>query len=92
MRENSKMYSVKITLTKIDKDVLFKSDKTGAIYLDAVMFVNEEKDQYGNNGSIMQSYPEDKRPETPNYIGNIKLIEKEPVKSAEVDDNDLPWD
>ena len=82
--------NVKINLSKIDKDALFKGEK--GIYLDAVIFLNDEDDQYGNRGSIIQSFPKDKRPEKPIYIGNVKILQYQSEELTEEDKNDLPWD
>jgi hypothetical protein len=44
---------LKINLSKIDKAKLFNAN-SGAIYLDATLLTNEEDDQYGNCGMIVQ--------------------------------------
>lgn len=91
------MLGGKIDLTKIDKSVLFKSEKTGSVYLDIILFLNvEEADQYENNGAIIQSFPKEQRPEKALYLGNVRIITpagedvaEEPL--SEKDLNDLPF-
>jgi hypothetical protein len=50
---------LKIDVTKIDKSKLFQGAK--GTYLDAVVFVKDEVDQYGNNGMIVQSVTKEER-------------------------------
>ena len=81
-----------INLSKIDKSDLFKSEKTGDIYLNVVIFISEETDQYDNIAAMIQSYPKEKRPEKNIYLGNFKELtpaEPKPVEEAESDD--LPF-
>lgn len=70
------MKLLKIDVTKINKELLFKGAK--GVYLDAVMF--EGKDQYGNDGWINQSVPKDKRGQYPEHIkiGTWKEITTKP--------------
>ena len=72
----SKLLAIKIDVTKIDKERLFRSDKTGAQYLDAVVFVNDEEGQYGDNGMITQSVSKDEREAgvKGNILGNVKIL------------------
>ena len=50
---------LKIDVTKIDKTKLFQGAK--GTYLDAVVFLKDEVDQYGNNGMIVQSVTKEER-------------------------------
>jgi hypothetical protein len=50
---------LKIDVTKIDKSKLFQGAK--GTYLDAVVFLKDEVDQYGNNGMIVQSVTKEER-------------------------------
>ena len=52
-----KILNLRIDVTKINKAWLFKSEKTGSVYMDATVFYNEEQDTYGQNGMIVQSVP-----------------------------------
>jgi hypothetical protein len=54
-----KPIQIKIDVTKIDKSKLYKGQK--GTYLDAVILVREETDQYGNNGMIIQSVSKEER-------------------------------
>jgi len=54
-----KMIKLKIDVTKIDKSKLFKGAK--GTYLDAVVFLKDEADQYGNNGMIVESITKEER-------------------------------
>lgn len=85
-----KLINLKIDLSKIDKNELFKSEKTGSIYLDAVILFNEDKDQYGNNGPVIQSISEEKRKDGNRgaILGNVRIFES---KSAQIEDDDLPF-
>jgi len=67
--------SVKIDVTKIDKDRLYKGAK--GTYLDLTTFIDtENKDQYDNNGFISQSVDKDERDagvKTP-ILGNVRVF------------------
>lgn len=67
--------SLKIDVTKIDKSKLFFGEK--GKYLDATVFIEiDEKDQYGNNGMIVESVSkEDKQNGVRgNILGNCKVF------------------
>jgi hypothetical protein len=81
-----KVISLKIDVSKIDKSKLFKGEK--GTYLDAVVFLNDEKDQYGNNGMITQSVSKEEREKGGKgvILGNAKIVSqlsKAEVKEAE---------
>lgn len=67
--------SLRIDVTKIDKDRLYKGQK--GQYLDLTTFVNlDEKDQYDNNGFVSQSVSKEERDagvKTP-ILGNVKVF------------------
>jgi len=67
--------SVRIDVTKIDKDKLYKGQK--GQYLDLTTFINlDEQDKYGNNGFISQSVSKEERDagvKTP-ILGNVKVF------------------
>ncbi len=67
-----KTISLKIDVTKIDKERLFKGKK--GTYLDAVLLYDEQDDQYGNNGMIIQSVSKEEREKgvKGNILGNAK--------------------
>jgi hypothetical protein len=55
----AQMLSLKIDVTKIDKARLFTGAK--GTYLDCVVFLKDEPDQYGNIGMITQSVSKEER-------------------------------
>ena len=67
--------SVRIDVTKIDKERLYKGEK--GTYLDLTTFIDtENKDQYENNGFISQSVSKEEREggvQTP-ILGNVRVI------------------
>ena len=70
--------SIKIDVSKIDKDRLFKGEK--GTYLDLVTFIDTVKlDEYKNNGFISQSVNKEERDagvKTP-ILGNVKVFFKD---------------
>lgn len=72
---SDKIIAIKIDVTKIDKNRLFPG-KNGRKYLDAVLFLNEEADQYGQNGMITQSVSKEERESGVKgaILGNVKVI------------------
>lgn len=52
--------SLKIDIKKIDRSRLFIG-RNGAEYLDAIVFLNDTTDQYGNHGMIVQSVSKEER-------------------------------
>lgn len=93
-----------IDLTKIDRSKIVSTNKdgkpfeNGAKYLNVVVWINDEADQYGNNASIQISQSKEEREagEKATYIGNLKLPQSrnnEPTsaKRESVDDNQLPF-
>lgn len=70
--------SIKLDVSKIDKDRLFKGAK--GIYLDATAFIDlDELDQYGNSGMITQDVSvEERNAGTKGAIlGNTKVFWKD---------------
>lgn len=67
--------SVRIDVTKIEKERLYKGSK--GTYLDLTTFVDtDEVDQYDNNGFISQSVDKEEREQgvkTP-ILGNVKVF------------------
>jgi len=94
----SKIISLKIDVTKIDKARLFNGAK--GTYLDAVLFLNDEPDQYGNNGMITQSVSKEEREAGTKgaILGNAKVFggsnsapPSSPQPVDDFDDSDLPF-
>jgi hypothetical protein len=99
----SKLLTGSIDLSKIDKTKIVSTDKNGnpfengAKYLNVVVWINDEADQYGNNASIQISQSKEERDAGAKaiYIGNLKEPQSrnnEPTsaRTASVAD-DLPF-
>lgn len=73
---NYTIINVKIDVTKIDKDRLFRGER--GTYLDATILVAPDADQYGNFGFIVQDPSKEEREAdakakgTP--IGNVRRV------------------
>jgi hypothetical protein len=91
--------SVRIDVTKIDKERLYKGQK--GTYLDLTTFVDTaSQDQYENNGFISQSVDKEEREkgvQTP-ILGNVKVFYTDgseqpstPQAKQEVIDEDIPF-
>lgn len=70
----SRTIALKIDVSKIEKERLFKGEK--GLYLDAVLFLDEEQDKYGQNGMIVQSVSKEERQNGVRgpILGNCKII------------------
>lgn len=55
----AKRLSLRIDVSKIDKSKIYEGKK--GKYLDAVVFINDEPDEYGNIGMIVQSVSKEER-------------------------------
>lgn len=66
--------NVRINLNQVDKARLYTGAK--GTYLDAVIFLKDDVDQYGNSGMIVQSVTSEQRAsgERGNILGNVKVI------------------
>lgn len=89
-----KTIAVNLDVKKIDKTKLYVGKK--GTYLDAVVFLKDEADQYGNHGFIVQSVSKEERDRgvKGEILGNVKLLDQkeqqQPVKEG-VDDDQLPF-
>jgi hypothetical protein len=86
--------SIKLDVTKISKEKLYKGDK--GTYLDATILMKDEPDQYGNIGMIVQNVSKEDREAGVKgaILGNVKYIVKQvqPVTLMPPIDNDsLPF-
>lgn len=80
------MYYGSIDLSKIDKTKIVSTDKNGkpfengAKYLNVVVWINEDPDQYGNHASIQESISKEERDSGAkgSYIGNLKTNDVTP--------------
>ena len=90
----SKILSVSIDVTKIDKSKLIQGKK--GTYANLQISVNDEKDQFGNDCSVWISQTKEEREsKTPKqYLGNGKIVWSSGGQSApgnsSVDDS-LPF-
>jgi hypothetical protein len=88
-----KIINVKIDLNKVDPTKLFKSQRAGKdgkfpLYLDATILFRDEKDQYENNGMIIQDVSKEDRAAgiKGNILGNVKqFVQAPPVPAKEED-------
>lgn len=77
MSENKVGVSLKIDVSKIDKERLFKGAK--GVYLDATVFIDlDDLDQYGNSGMITQQILKEEKDQgmRGEILGNAKLFWK----------------
>lgn len=86
--------ALKIDVSKIEKDRLYKGQK--GTYLDAIVFVKDEDDQYGNRGMITQSVSKEEREQGVQgaILGNCKLLGEGKQASpapSQSDNEDLPF-
>lgn len=73
----SQPIAAKIDVTKVEKEHLFMSQK-GAKYLDLILRPGKDgKDQYGNDGFIVQGVSKEKRDQgiKGNIIGNFRYLD-----------------
>jgi hypothetical protein len=87
------MIQLKIDVSKIDKSKLYNGKK--GTYLDATLFLNDQVDQYGNHGFIVQSVSKEERESgvKGTVLGNVKIFQKaEQSENQNIgSDNDLPF-
>ena len=99
----SKLLTGSIDLNKIDKTKIVSTDKNGnpfengAKYLNVVVWLNDEPDNYGNTASIQISQSKEEREAGAKsiYIGNLKepqsrTNESTSARTASVEDT-LPF-
>ena len=67
--------SIKIDVTKIDKEALYRGAK--GTYLTLTVWPNKDgEDQYGNHASVKQDLGKDRRDEKAPFIGNARIIQR----------------
>ena len=90
-----KTIAVNLDVKKIDKNRLYVGKK--GTYLDAVIFLKDEADEYGNHGFIVQSVDKEEREKgvKGEILGNVKLLGQQGSQPStpveEVDDDQLPF-
>jgi hypothetical protein len=83
-----------ICLSKIDKNKIYKSEKTGELYLGVSLWLNDQPDQYGNTASLVVTATKEEREAKAKavYLANFKPLPKsEPVPATKEDCDDLPF-
>jgi len=84
-----------LELAKAGNKAFSKADN-GKIYLNLNVWINDEKDNYGNDASMQTSF-KDAAKEDKIYFGNLKISEKKesepiPENSPEIpESDDLPF-
>ena len=73
----------------------FKKAENGHIYANVNLWINDEKDQYGNCGSIQLNHKDSTKEERP-YFGNFKEVSKKEPEAITQGDippavDDLPF-
>lgn len=68
---------ISLGVSKIDKTELYESPKTGKKYLNVTVLIREEKDQYGNDGFIVQKISKERKAagEKGPILGNAKIMD-----------------
>jgi len=95
-----RIVAIKIDVTKIDKERLYKGEK--GLYLDAVAYIDDNPDQYGQAGMITQSVSKEEREQgvKGNILGNTKLLKimedmgqsaAQPHSKPQDEQSNLPW-
>lgn len=87
-----------IDLNKIDKNRIITKDKNGkpfqngAKYLNIVVWINDEIDQYGNIASIQEGISKEERESGLKavYIGNLKNIQGQNTNQNNNTSSDAP--
>jgi hypothetical protein len=92
-----------INLSEIPKDKIIDGKK--GKYLPITITVNNEKDQFGNDGPVIVSQSQEERTSKAQktYLGNVKVVwtdgqvpspaprETQPQQAAPVENDDLPF-
>lgn len=84
-----KLINIKLNLSKIDKESLFKGEK--GVYLDLMMSLTTKPDKFGNNASLWQGQTIEERNEKKEkkYLGTGKIIWSNSPSDNERDLNNL---
>ena len=67
----------------------FSRAQNGKIYCNLNVWINDEKDQYGNDASIQTTF-KDSTKEEKIYVGNLKVSEFNAPQSLQENSNDIP--
>ena len=81
-------FSKLLELAKSGNKAFSKADN-GKIYLNLNVWINDEKDQFGNDASMQTSFKEATK-EDKFYFGNLKISEQQSPKPLEENSSDIP--
>ena len=81
-------FSKLLELAKSGNKAFSKADN-GKIYLNLNVWINDEKDQFGNDASMQTSFKEATK-EDKIYFGNLKMSEQQAPKPLEENSSDIP--
>jgi len=86
-----KTIAVNLDVKKIDKTKLYVGKK--GTYLDAVVFLKDEADEYGNHGFIVQSVTKEEREKgvKGEILGNVKILGQQGNNEPQKADDGLPF-
>lgn len=93
MSNNSKLVTGSICLTDLIEQAkqgnkAFSKAKNGKIYVGLSIWLNDEKDQYDNNGSISLIKSKEDQSKSV-YVGNVKYSEKQVQQPSTSDINEM---
>lgn len=69
----------------------FSRAENGKIYLNLNVWINDEKDKFGNSASMQTTF-KDATKEDKVYFGNLKISEAQSPKPLEENNADVPGD
>jgi hypothetical protein len=81
-------FSKLLELAKAGNKAFAKSDN-GKIYLNLNLWINDEKDKFGNDASLQTTFKESTKEEKI-YFGNLKISEQQGPKPLEGNNSDIP--
>jgi hypothetical protein len=81
-------FSKLLELAKAGNKAFSKADN-GKIYLNLNVWINDEKDQFGNDASMQTSFKEATK-EDKIYFGNLKVSEQKAPEQLEENSSDIP--
>jgi hypothetical protein len=67
----------------------FSRAENGKIYLNLNVWINDEKDKFGNDASMQTSFKDATKDEKV-YFGNLKISEQQAPKPLEENNSDIP--
>lgn len=85
------LYKLRIDVSKLDKQRLFKGEK--GVYANLIAHMHDEEDQYGSIGFMAEEVTKEEREagKKGTIVGNIFLIKKQEAKLSQEEQDDLPF-